>query len=95
MFLQDNVSIYMASVIEGLGTKNLVADAMREITSKTYYDVIAHDTVATILNDLITVGAKPLLIHAYWAVADNSWLEDWTGRDRIPLSYMVVLGFIH
>lgn len=67
---------YMASVIEGLGTKNLVADGMRQITGKTYYDVIAHDTVATIINDLVTVGAKPLALHAYWAVEDNSWLED-------------------
>lgn len=71
---QDNV--YMASVIEGLGTKSLVADAMRKITGKTYYDVVAHDTIAYIINDLITVGAKPLVVHAYWAIEDNSWLED-------------------
>ena len=69
-------NIYMASVIEGLGTKNLVADKMRKITGKTYYDVIAHDTVATIINDLITVGATPLTIHAYWAVENNDWLQD-------------------
>lgn len=68
--------IYMASVIEGLGTKSLVADEMRKITGKTYYDIIGHDTVATIINDLISVGAKPLTLHAYWAIEDNSWLED-------------------
>lgn len=67
---------FLASVIEGLGTKNLIADAMRSITGKTYYDVVAHDTVATIVNDLITVGAKPLVIHAYWAIEDNTWLAD-------------------
>ncbi len=67
---------YMASVVEGLGTKSLVADGMRKFTGKTYYDVIGHDTVATIINDLITVGAKPLVIHAYWAIEDNSWLQD-------------------
>ena len=66
----------IASVVEGLGTKNLVADEMRKITGKTYYDIIGHDTVATIINDLITVGAKPLVIHAYWAIEDNSWLQD-------------------
>lgn len=69
-------SVYMASVIEGLGTKNLIADAMRTITGKTYYDVVGHDTVATIINDLITVGAKPLVVHAYWAIEDNEWLQD-------------------
>lgn len=66
----------MASVVEQLGTKNLVADEMRKITGKTYYDIIGHDTVATIINDLITVGAKPLVLHALWAFQDNSWLED-------------------
>lgn len=69
-------SQFMASVIEGLGTKNLVADNMRQITKRTYYDVIGHDTVATIINDLITVGAKPLVLHAYWAIEDNTWLQD-------------------
>jgi len=68
--------VYMASVIEGLGTKSLVADETRKITGKTYYDILANDTVAYIINDLITVGAKPLVIHAYWAIEDNSWLED-------------------
>lgn len=68
--------IYMASVIEGLGTKNLVADETRKITGKTYYDIIGHDTVASIINDLVTVGAKPLVVHAYWAIEDNSWLQD-------------------
>lgn len=69
-------NIYMASTIEGLGTKNLVADEMRKVTNKTYYDVVGHDTVATIINDLITVGAKPLVIHAYWAIENNNWLQD-------------------
>jgi len=68
--------IYMASMIEGLGTKNLVADETRKITGKTYYDVIANDTIAYIINDLISVGAKPLVIHAYWAIEDNLWLAD-------------------
>ncbi len=67
---------YMASIIEGLGTKNLVADAMRAVTGKTYYDNIAHDTVATIINDLVSVGAKPLVLHAYWAIENNHWLLD-------------------
>lgn len=68
--------VYMASVIEGLGTKNLIADDMRKITGKTYYDIIAHDTVASIINDLSSSGAKPFVLHAYWAIEDNSWLQD-------------------
>ncbi|QQG44456.1 MAG: phosphoribosylformylglycinamidine cyclo-ligase [Candidatus Roizmanbacteria bacterium] len=80
--------VLMASVVEGLGTKNLIADGMRKIADsershakggrsrRTYYDVIGHDTIATIINDLVTVGAKPLVVHAYWAIEDNDWLYD-------------------
>lgn len=68
--------VYMASAIEGLGTKNLVADEMCKITGKSYYDIIAHDTVATIINDLITVGALPLVLHAYWAVGESSFFTN-------------------
>lgn len=75
-FVWNQNGILMASVIEGLGTKNLVADEMRKITGKSYYDVLANDTIAYIINDLITVGAKPLVIHAYWAIEDNIWLAD-------------------
>lgn len=67
---------YMAAVAEQLGTKNLVADETRKITGKTYYDIIANDTVATIINDLTTVGAQPLVLHAYWAIENNDWLAD-------------------
>lgn len=66
----------MATVIEGLGTKNLVADEVRKYTGKTNYENIAHDTVSAIINDLISVGARPLTVHAYWAVGDSSWLAD-------------------
>lgn len=75
-FVWKQDDVLMASVIEGLGTRNLIADAMRKINGKTYYDVIGYDTVAAIINDLVTVGAKPLTVHAYWAIEDNEWLQD-------------------
>ncbi len=75
-FVWKQGDTYMATMIEGLGTKNLVADETRKITGKTYYDVVGNDTIAYIVNDLITVGAKPLVIHAYWAIEDNDWLQD-------------------
>lgn len=81
-FVWQQGNILMASVVEGLGTKNLIADGMRiadsERSRRTYYDVIGHDTIATVINDLVTVGAKPLVIHAYWAIEDNEWLSDKT-----------------
>ncbi len=75
-FVWQQENILMASVIEGLGTKNLVADITSKITGKTYYNIIGHDTVATIINDLISVGAKPLTINAYWAVGNSSWFKN-------------------
>ncbi len=67
---------YMAAITESLGTKNLVADATREITGKTYYEIIGHDTVASAVNDLVSVGARPLTVHAFWAVGDSNWFND-------------------
>lgn len=71
---------FYAIVEEGLGTKNLVADAMRKVTGKTYYREIALDTVACIVNDLITTGAKPLTVLAYWGVGNSQWFSD---RERV------------
>lgn len=67
---------YRAFVIEGLGTKSLVADEARKYTGKTYYDTIAQDTVAMIVNDLIVVGAAPQVVNAYFAVGDSDWFKD-------------------
>ena len=75
-FVWQQGNTYMASVTESLGTKNLVADAMREVTGKTYYENIGYDTVASALNDLATVGAKPLTVFAFWAVGKSSWFDD-------------------
>ena len=67
---------YLATVTEALGTKNLVADAVRSYTGRTFYDAIARDTVATIMNDLVTVGARPLSLTAYWGAGSSAWFED-------------------
>ncbi|MBI5452507.1 phosphoribosylformylglycinamidine cyclo-ligase, partial [Candidatus Gottesmanbacteria bacterium] len=75
-YVLEAAECYHAFVQEGLGTKNLVADEMRKITGKTYYETIAQDTVAMIINDLITVGARPLSILAYWAVGNSGWFAD-------------------
>ncbi len=69
----DMGDFYLASIEEGLGTKNLVADEVHRLTGKHHYAAIAQDTVAMMVNDLITVGAKPLVVHAYWAVGSSEW----------------------
>ncbi len=75
-YVWEEPDAYRAFVIEGLGTKNLVADAMRSVTGKTYYDALARDTVAMIVNDVAVVGAEPQVVTAYWAVGASSWFDD-------------------
>lgn len=83
-YVWEEATSYRAFVVEGLGTKNLVADAMRQISDKTYYDSLAQDTVAMIVNDLIVVGADPQVINAYFAVGSSDWfLDEQRARDLV------------
>ncbi len=75
-YVVDIGDAYLASITECLGTKALVADAVRGPSGRTWYDHIAQDTIATAVNDIITVGARPLSIHAYWAAGSSDWFDD-------------------
>jgi phosphoribosylformylglycinamidine cyclo-ligase len=65
-----------AFVQEGLGTKSLIAQDVYETTGKTFFKSIAQDTVACIINDLISVGATPVVLNAYWSSSSYQWLAD-------------------
>lgn len=75
-YLMDGGDRYVAHVEEGLGTKNLVADAMYALTGRSYYDHVAQCTVAMIVNDLITLGAFPLSVAMHLAVGASTWFND-------------------
>jgi phosphoribosylformylglycinamidine cyclo-ligase len=75
-YVLDVGPFYLASIVECLGTKTLVADEMSKLTGTSYYAGIAQDTIAMAVNDLITVGATPLVVQAYWAAGGSSWFED-------------------
>src|SRR3989338_9745171 len=75
-YVVEYTDCYFALVEECLGTKSLVADEMGKLNSKNYYDRIAQDTVAYIINDLITVGARPVALSAYWATGSSQWFGD-------------------
>lgn len=75
-YVWEEENSYRALVIEDLGTKNLVADEMAKITGKTYYETVAQDTIAMIVNDIITVGALPQVINAYFAAGGPEWFMD-------------------
>jgi phosphoribosylformylglycinamidine cyclo-ligase len=80
-YLLETPDEYLAHVEEGLGTKNLVADALLKLTGECHYHAIGVDTVASIVNDLITVGALPISIAMHAAVGNASWFEN-TARAR-------------
>lgn len=75
-YVWEEGDVYRSLVIEGLGTKNLVADAVRAFSGKTHYDTIAQDAIAMIVNDLIVVGALPQVVNAYFAIGDPDWMRD-------------------
>jgi phosphoribosylformylglycinamidine cyclo-ligase len=75
-YVVDVGPFYLASIVECLGSKALVADEMHALTGKDYYAGIAQDTIAMAINDLITVGATPLIVQAYWAAGGSAWFDD-------------------
>jgi phosphoribosylformylglycinamidine cyclo-ligase len=75
-YVVDVGPFYLASIVECLGTKTLVADEMSTLTGKSFYAGIAQDTIAMAINDLITVGATPLVVQAYWAAGGSDWFGD-------------------
>jgi phosphoribosylformylglycinamidine cyclo-ligase len=88
-YLIESDTEYLAHVEEGLGTKNLVADAFQKLTGHCHYHAIGVDTVATIVNDLVTTGALPVAVAMHAAVGSTDWFND-TVRARL-----LAEGFAH
>jgi phosphoribosylformylglycinamidine cyclo-ligase len=63
----------LAFVVEGLGTKSMIARAVLEQLGSNRFADVAYDTVAAILNDLCCVGALPLVVNAYFATGASEW----------------------
>src|SRR5260221_12561364 len=53
-YVFDMGDMYGALVQEGLGTKSLIAQSVYQTTGKSFFAAIAQDTVAAIINDLIS-----------------------------------------
>jgi phosphoribosylformylglycinamidine cyclo-ligase len=75
-YVVDVGPFHIASIVECLGTKTLVADEMQRLTGQSTFAGIAQDTIAMAVNDLITVGATPLVVQAYWAAGGSEWFAD-------------------
>lgn len=74
-YLIDMGGAFLALVEEGLGTKNLVAEHMQAAGRGVSFSGIAYDTVAMIVNDLITVGAQPLAVAMHLAIGSDDWFR--------------------
>ena len=60
-------------VVEGLGTKSIIARQVEDQLGVRAFDNVAYDTVAAIVNDLCCVGALPLVVNAYFATGSSGW----------------------
>jgi phosphoribosylformylglycinamidine cyclo-ligase len=63
----------LAFVVEGLGTKSIVARQLLQEQGIDRFGDVAYDTVAAIVNDLCCVGALPLVVNAYFATGSSHW----------------------
>jgi phosphoribosylformylglycinamidine cyclo-ligase len=66
----------LAFVVEGLGTKSVIARQVLEGQGINRFGDVAYDTVAAILNDLCCVGALPLVVNAYFATGASEWYRE-------------------
>jgi len=65
-----------AFVVEGLGTKSIIARQVLERHGVNRFADVAYDAVAAIVNDLACVGALPLVVNAYFATGSSDWYRD-------------------
>ena len=63
----------LAFVVEGLGTKSILARQWLEQTGEDRYADVAIDGVAAIVNDVASVGALPVVVNAYFATGASDW----------------------
>jgi phosphoribosylformylglycinamidine cyclo-ligase len=75
----------LAFVVEGLGTKSIIARQVQDDLGPGVFANVAYDTVAAIVNDLCCVGAEPLVVNAYFATGSSEWYSN-RGRHEALLA---------
>lgn len=80
-YLIEDTDRYLGMVTEGLGTKNrIVEELLRRVASDPklaahYWACLAQDAGAMIVNDLVTLGVRPLVVQMYLAVGLSEWFK--------------------
>lgn len=67
---------YLADVLEGIGSMNQLADDIYKKTGTDFYYQVGWGNVATILNDLVAVGAMPLTLKLFVGAGNEKWFAD-------------------
>jgi phosphoribosylformylglycinamidine cyclo-ligase len=86
--------------VEGLGTKNDISDKMygelkqkaeigKEMKVANVYHFIGQDTVAMSLNDLVSVGADPIVYGDFLTSGDSDWFDDMDRVDELLEGYKI------
>jgi len=73
----------LALVVEGLGTKSMIARRVLEQQGVDRFADVAYDAVAAIANDLCCVGALPLVVNAYFATGSSDWYARGTRAESL------------
>ncbi len=79
----------IANVVEGIGSKSAIsqqardlgeklriADEAKEVLGRSFYFGAGIDNGATILNDLSSSGATPVIYHVFLAAGSSEWYHD-------------------
>ena len=73
----EGADYYIVFNVEGLGTKNLIADAMYKINPDTkYFENLGKDNVAMSTNDLSSIGADPFVYGDIISTCNCDWVEE-------------------
>jgi phosphoribosylformylglycinamidine cyclo-ligase len=73
----------LAFVVEGLGTKSILARNWLEASGEDRFADIGIDAVAAIVNDICSVGALPVVVNAYFATGRSNWHENGTALNSL------------
>lgn len=94
----------LAFNVEGLGTKNLIADEMyREsrhrkgekiVNAARYYRYLGQDALAMSVTDLVAVGADPIAYVDAIASGDSKWFDDPERVEQLLYGYRVAADMV-
>jgi phosphoribosylformylglycinamidine cyclo-ligase len=96
-FVWEENDRYRAGVIEGVGTKNLIADELDQLfpDQPSFYRAIAQDNLAMIANDLSACGAEAQLFWMHVAAGESSWFSDKRRAEALNLGTAAICNEIN